>query len=512
MNRWKWMLRGLMTLVLLAVGPRLVLAEGDGQEDLDEALRVKVTAENLHDLNQVVELLKSAIDKGLTVENSDFAEQMLSQSLLERASQLVAVMRNIPPQNLGDPRMQKVRTQALEDLQQVLVYDNPPAQATMMLAQLQAMPGGDPAEAMKLLEKAMADEAFAQQPAEEQAEAYLLQATILRQQSKAAEAIVSLENAVLRAPEAAEPHQTLGEIYRSEQKFDQAIAEFTKVLELEPDSMLALIHRAEAYLANEQNEESLKDIETVLKANPQLALAQGLRAQVLANQDRLPEAIAEMKKLAEAAPDESEFRMQLARFHLENKEPQQAIEVYSDVLSQKSDDFFALRGRADAYLGVGDHAAAIADFEQCLKSNPQDAGVLNNFAWVLATSPEDSLRDGKRAVEMATKACELTEHKLPHILSTLAAAYAETGDFDAARKWSQQAVDMEDPEHGEQLKKELASYVEKKPWRERQTIKTTESSDKPEVKEPAAEQPAAPPAGSEAPAETTEAAVKPIEL
>ena len=98
--------------------------------------------------------------------------------------------------------------------------------------------------------------------------------------------------------------------------------------------------------------------------------------------------------------------------------------------------------------------------------------MLNNFAWVLATSPDDKLRDGKRAVQLATKACEVTKHKKAHILSTLAAAYAETGDFATALKWSQKAVELgvEKKEVDDQLKQELESYKKKKPWRERQTV------------------------------------------
>jgi tetratricopeptide (TPR) repeat protein len=493
MNDWKRMLCGWASVGMLAMAAGVARAEDEGQGDLDEALRVKVTAESMHDLNQVVELLKSAIQKGLTVENSDFAEQLLSQTLLERASQLTAILRSVPPANQGDERMQKVRALAVDDLRQVLVYDDAPPQAAMMLAQLESMTGGDSAEAEKLVKKAMSAESFGALPANDQAEAYLLQGTIMRQQNKADEAIASLSKAAELAPEAPEPHQALGEIYRAlgKEKFPDAIAEFSKVLEVQPGSMLALIHRAEAYLANDQNDEALKDIETVLKANPQFKLAQGLRAQALANQDKLPEAIEEMKKLAEAAPDEAEFGLQLARFYLENKDPQKAIEVYTGILAKKSDDFLALRGRADAYLGIGDHAAAIADFERCLTSNPDDPGVLNNFAWVLATSPEDSLRNGKRAVELATKACEATDYKLPHILSTLAAAYAETGDFEAAKKWSQKAVEMEDPEHGEQLKAELASYEAKKPWRERQTIESATPATEAKPESNSAAEPAA---------------------
>jgi len=96
-----------------------------------------------------------------------------------------------------------------------------------------------------------------------------------------------------------------------------------------------------------------------------------------------------------------------------------------------------------------------------------DSGVLNNFAWVLATSTEDGIRDGKRALEMGLKACELTEYQQAHILSTLAAAYAESGDFDNAVKWSQKSVELGDPDIQEQLQQELESYRQKKPWREK---------------------------------------------
>jgi lipopolysaccharide biosynthesis regulator YciM len=71
-------------------------------------------------------------------------------------------------------------------------------------------------------------------------------------------------------------------------------------------------------------------------------------------------------------------------------------------------------------------------------------------------------------LKLAKLANELTESKVPHVLSTLAAAYAETGDFDNAIKWSTKAVELggKDKETGEALKKELESYKAKKPMRE----------------------------------------------
>ena len=112
--------------------------------------------------------------------------------------------------------------------------------------------------------------------------------------------------------------------------------------------------------------------------------------------------------------------------------------------------------------------------------------MLNNFAWVLATSPEEKLRNGKRALELATRSAELTSYKQAHILSTLAAAYAELGDFDSARKWSQKSVEVGKEDLKDELRKELKSYQENRPWRERQQVKD-EDAEVPSL--PAAEKP-----------------------
>jgi Tfp pilus assembly protein PilF len=136
------------------------------------------------------------------------------------------------------------------------------------------------------------------------------------------------------------------------------------------------------------------------------------------------------------------------------------------------EQFLSRRGRGDAAISVGAHPAAIADLEKAMELQPDNDTVLNNLAWLLATSPDDSIRDGKRAIGIAEKACELTEWKQPHIISTLAAAHAEAGDFDEARKYSRQAVEGSDEasEVRNQLKKELESYEAGKPWRERQSM------------------------------------------
>jgi hypothetical protein len=94
---------------------------------------------------------------------------------------------------------------------------------------------------------------------------------------------------------------------------------------------------------------------------------------------------------------------------------------------------------------------------------------------VLATSPDQKLRNGVRSIKLAQKACEVTQYRAAHILSTLAAGYAETGDFDNALKWSAKAVELGDDSIKEELKKELESYKQKKPWRELQQLEDNPS-------------------------------------
>jgi membrane associated rhomboid family serine protease len=95
-----------------------------------------------------------------------------------------------------------------------------------------------------------------------------------------------------------------------------------------------------------------------------------------------------------------------------------------------------------------------------------DAMIANSLAWLLATCPEERLRNGRRAVEIAQQACESTDWENASYLDTLAAAYAESGDFAAALKWSGKAVELSNYADREALQKNYRSFQNKQPVRE----------------------------------------------
>src|SRR5207249_3879936 len=111
---------------------------------------------------------------------------------------------------------------------------------------------------------------------------------------------------------------------------------------------------------------------------------------------------------------------------------------------------------------------ALADYAEAIRLNPKYASAINNRAWIYATTKVEKFRNGKLAVEEATKACELTGWKNPGYLDTLSVAYAEVGNFEQAIRWQKKA--LEDPtyekEDGDDAKVKLALFEKKQPFRE----------------------------------------------
>ncbi len=109
---------------------------------------------------------------------------------------------------------------------------------------------------------------------------------------------------------------------------------------------------------------------------------------------------------------------------------------------------------------------ALADFDASIRLESSFPGAYERIAWILATCPDDKFRSGEKAIKYATRGCALTSWQDPDQLATLAAAYAEAGDFTAARKWQAEAVNYAPEQYRSGFRKRLRMYQAAKPLRD----------------------------------------------
>jgi len=118
----------------------------------------------------------------------------------------------------------------------------------------------------------------------------------------------------------------------------------------------------------------------------------------------------------------------------------------------------------------GGYADAVEHYVAALCLKPDAPDILNNLAWLLASCPDDRIRNGAEAVRHAERACALTQPPQVMLLGTLAAAYAEAGRFDDAVATAQKACELAAQQGNETLLQKnqslLEIYRQHKPWRE----------------------------------------------
>jgi tetratricopeptide (TPR) repeat protein len=192
--------------------------------------------------------------------------------------------------------------------------------------------------------------------------------------------------------------------------FDKAITDFTQAIQLEPANARALFNRGSAYRAEGEFDKAIHDLSASLRLNPTNDLAYKLRAACYSAKGEHDKEISDWNEGLRLAPN----------------------------------DAAALVLRGFAYSATSQFDKAVHDYNEAIRLDPRNDAAYRNLAWLRATCPVASIRNGKDAVEAATKACELTEWKRWLWIDTLAAAFAEAEDFTNAVRYEKQAMEMKD--------------------------------------------------------------------
>jgi Flp pilus assembly protein TadD len=219
---------------------------------------------------------------------------------------------------------------------------------------------------------------------------------------------------------------------------DAAIAEWRKALELDPGDPQVHNNLGEHLLRKGELDEALTHFQKAVEAAPEYAEAQSNLGVSLSQQGRFDEAIVHLQKAVEIKPGIVQSHQNLGNaLYMQGKIPQ-----------------------------------ALARWREGLRVDPNHLPLLSQTAWVLATCPAASVRNGSEAVELAQRAVQVSRGQDPVILDTLAAAYAEVGRFPEALQTARQALALATQQNAqplaEGLKARMALYEAKTPFRETQ--------------------------------------------
>jgi tetratricopeptide (TPR) repeat protein len=227
-----------------------------------------------------------------------------------------------------------------------------------------------------------------------------------RQKGDGEKAIADYTDALRVNPRHASAYNNRGLAWADRREYDRAIADYTEALRVDPQHMSAYNNRGNAWRDKGDTGRAIADFNEGIRLNPQYALAYNNRG--LARTDR------------------REYEAAIADFNEAIRLNPQYANAYSN--------------RGDALGSTGERTRALADYAEAVRLDPRNAARYNRIAWRLAVTRNDQVREGQRAVEYATQACELTSWRVGNYIDTLAAAYAEIGNFTEAVRWEEKSL------------------------------------------------------------------------
>jgi tetratricopeptide (TPR) repeat protein len=308
-------------------------------------------------------------------------------------------------------------------------------------------------------------ELLAQEP--DNATGHLSLGTLFFQQGRFDAARDHLQRAVELAPSSVEAHATLAVVLEQLNDLEAAEKEYSAALEILPDNPDIRVRRAALRNRLDNQEGALEDLEQALQSNPgiiQAIFGKGIllqsmghtqeaiatmrtveqqtsepqaRAQAhmqigqwLGAEGQTDEAMEELRLALEIQPDLRAAQLVLANLAADSGRYVEAAKQFAEVVSAAPDNQSARFGLAVALLMTEQYPAALATAEESISRFPDWLAMKHMLARLLATSPDDTVRDGERALQLATEVMQ----SQPGLQSaqTLAMAYAEIGRFEEA--------------------------------------------------------------------------------
>jgi tetratricopeptide (TPR) repeat protein len=261
------------------------------------------------------------------------------------------------------------------------------------------------------------------------------------------------------------------DVMKTEEAFDY----YNERIRQKPLEALAWRNRGIIWSAKGGTDNTMKDFAEALRLDPKEVRTYNIRSLCWYGNGEFERAIQDSTEAIRLDPTNAEAYSNRAIFRERIGDDDKAMQDNAEAIRLDPKYWHPYWWRSFSRSKKGDYHKAIEDLSEALRLDPKNPTVYDTIAQLQATCPDEHVRDGRKAVQNATTACELTAWEGWPQIDTLAAAYAEAGDFANAVKWEENAIALSAPTGtpGSQfLQHKLALYKSGKPLRLTDAIPT----------------------------------------
>ncbi len=247
---------------------------------------------------------------------------------------------------------------------------------------------------------------------------------------------------------------------------EEALNDFTGAISFDVNHWRAIHNRGVSYATLGKSKEALADFSRALELNRNYANTWFNRAELRADRGEFGRAITDYTEAIRLSPKEAAFYTGRGRSYQRIGRPREAIEDINMAARLDPNDAKARLSRAELYLSQRDFGRAAADYRDAIKLDPNLGSAYLGAAWIMATCPDERYRNSELALSTAQKAMELDGDKDPRYTETLAAAYANAGQYDSAVAMLQTLLEKSNQQQQASIRGRIDLYKSEKPYRD----------------------------------------------
>lgn len=284
------------------------------------------------------------------------------------------------------------------------------------------------------------------------------------------EALEQFQRSISLNPRNDQAHVSLGFLLFKMEKYQEANEQLKDALMINPHNHLAHNDLGNVLFRQGNPEGAISQFQEAIRLNPNYTKAKYNLGDAFFGTGKKEEGIEQYRQALKMDDTYTKAHVKLAEMLQQVGRSDEALQEYRTALAQDSSSEAALTDYARLLAKTGHREDACSVMRRMLRSHPSDWGVCNDLAWILSTAPESNIRNGSEAVELALRAVDNSGGRDPYVLDTLAASYAEKGDYakavETARTALKQAEASGKRELSASLQAEISLYQSGKPLRD----------------------------------------------